>query len=151
MSFVSNGNMFSRCIDCFIHCSTSHMLLIIIDISSMIMTCAFLRCSMTLLNSGRIDKYLHVGIQNAMCTIMAVELKWNVATHVVLNNNTFLPSNWKCYVMYFIKKVLPLPCVPMIMCKLFGFSIMECNIFFCSSFNCMMEMHVTNMCCEGWK
>jgi len=130
MSFVSNGDMFSRCIDCFSHCSTLHMLLIIIYISSMIMTFAFFRCSMTLLDSGRIKKYLHVGIQNAMHTIMIVELKWNVATHVILNNNIFWPSNWKCYVMYFIRKVLPLPCVPMIMCKLFGFSIMECNIFF---------------------
>jgi hypothetical protein len=75
MSFVSNGNMFSNCIDWFSHCSTTHnLLLVIIDILLMIMTCLFLRCSMTLLGSWRMDKYLCVKIQNAMCAVVGAQL-----------------------------------------------------------------------------
>ncbi len=78
-----------------------------------------------------------------------MEFKRNAATPIIANNNTFLRSNYKCCVMYFIKKVLLLPNVLAIICKPCGFSITECNTFFCSSFNHMMEMCVSNMCCEG--
>ncbi len=91
MSFVSNGNMFSNCIGWFSHCSTTHnLLLVIIDILLMIMTCLFfLRCSMTLLGSWRMDKYLCVKIQNAMCTVIAIEFKQSVITLVVADNSIF--------------------------------------------------------------
>jgi hypothetical protein len=54
------------------------------------------------------DKYFHVGIWNVVCTLVVVELKQSAIAHVIVNNNIFLPSNWKCCVMYFIKKGLPL-------------------------------------------
>jgi len=133
MSFVSNGNMFSRCIDCFSHCSTTHnLLLVIIDILLMIMTCLFLKCSMTLLGSWRMDMYFYVKIQNAMCTVIAIDLKQCVITLVVIDNNSiFLPSNWKfCVVYNFIKNFFPLPSVLRIICKPFGFSVMEWKVFF---------------------
>jgi hypothetical protein len=132
MSFVSNRNMFSRCIDCFSHCSTTHnLLLVIIDILLMIMTCLFLRCSMTLLGSWTMDKYPCVKIQNAMCVVVVIELKQNVITLVVTDNNIFLPSNWKCCVVYnFIKNFFPLPSLLMIICKPFGFLVMEGKVFF---------------------
>jgi hypothetical protein len=94
--------MFSKCIDCFSGCSTTHnMLLVIIDISSMIMTCIVLKHSMIALGSGRIDKYLRVGIRNVVDTVVVMEFKRSDATHVIANNSTFLPNNCKCYVMYF--------------------------------------------------
>ncbi len=61
--FVSNGDMFSRCIDYFNCYSTSHnMSLIIIHFSSMFITCAFFKHSITLLGLRRMDKYPCVGI-----------------------------------------------------------------------------------------
>jgi hypothetical protein len=36
--------------------------MVIIDVSSMTMTCAFLKCFMILLGSRSMDKYFHVGI-----------------------------------------------------------------------------------------
>ncbi len=61
--FVLNGDMFSRFIDCFSCFSITHnMLMVIIDVSSMTMTCAFLKCFMILLGSRSMDKYFHVGI-----------------------------------------------------------------------------------------
>jgi hypothetical protein len=129
MSFVSNGNMFSRCIDYFNHCSTTQLVVGHHWHLVMFMTCLFLKCSMTLLGSWRMDKYLCVKIQNAMCIVVAIELKWSVIT-LVANNNIFLPSNWKCCVAYnFINNFFPLPSVPMIICKHFGFSIMEWKVF----------------------
>jgi hypothetical protein len=108
MSFVSNGNMFLKCIDCSSRCSTTHILLVIIDISSMIMTCVFFRCFMTLLGSKRMDKYFHVGIWNVLCMLMVVGFKQSAITFVITDNSAFFPSNWKCCVMYFITKILPL-------------------------------------------
>jgi hypothetical protein len=135
--FVLNGNLFSRFIDCFSCCSIEHkILMVIIDISSMTMTCAFLKCSMILLGSRRMDKYLHVGIWNVVCIVMAVEFKWSAITPMVVNNNAFLPSNWK-HVIYFLNKVFPLRGVLVTICKPYGFSI--------------MEMCVSNVCCRGLK
>ncbi len=134
--------MFSRCIDCFNHCSTTHnMLVVIIDILSMIMTCAFFKRSMTTLVSRRIDKYPRVGIWNIVCTVVVVEFKWNVIVHIVANNSTFLSSNYNYFVMYFIKKIATIRCA-CDKCKPWGFLVMECNFIFCSSFNYMMEMCV---------
>jgi hypothetical protein len=98
--------------------------MVIIDISSMTMTCAFLKCSMILLGSRRMDKYLHVGIWNVVCIVMAVEFKWSAITPMVVHNNAFLPSNWK-HVMYIKMKVLPLRGVLVTICEPYGFSIME--------------------------
>jgi len=88
--FVLNWDMFSRFIDCFNCCSITHnMLMVIIDVSSMTMTCAFFKCSMILLGSRRMDKYFHVGTWNVVCILMVVEFKWNATTPMVVNNNTF--------------------------------------------------------------
>lgn len=98
-----NWNMFSRFIDCFSCCSITHnMLMVIIDVSSITMTCAFLKCSMILLGSRRMDKYFHVETWNVVCILMVVEFKWNATTPMVVNN-TFCPSNWKFCVIYFKK------------------------------------------------
>ncbi len=119
MSFILNGNMFSKCIHYFNYCLTTHnMLLIIINISSTIMTYVFLKHFITFLSLRRMDKYLHVGIWNALCIIMIMELKWNVIAPMVVDSNAFFPNNWKCCVMYFIKKdVLSLPTTTMTICK----------------------------------
>jgi hypothetical protein len=53
------------------------------------MTCAFLKCSMILLGSRKMDKYFHVGTWNVVCILMVVEFKWNATTPMVVNNNTF--------------------------------------------------------------
>lgn len=107
MSFILNGDMLSKCIHYFNCCSTRHnMLLVIINISPMIMTCVFLKHFMTFLSLGRMENYLHVEIRNALCIIVIMELKWNVATPMVVDSNTFLPNNWKCCVMYFYKEKL---------------------------------------------
>lgn len=101
--FVLNWNMFSRFIDWFSCCSITHnMLMVIIDVSPMTMTCAFLKCSMILLGSRRMDKYFHVETWNVVCILMVVEFKWNATTPMVVNN-TFCPSNWKFCVIYFKK------------------------------------------------
>ncbi len=136
--FVLNGDMLSRFIDCFSCCSIAHnMLMVIIDDSSTTMTCAFLKCSMILLSSRRMDKHLHVGIWNVVCIVLAIEFKWSAITPMVVNNNTFLPSNWKFCVNYFKKKFLPLWGVFVTICKPYGFSI--------------MKMCMSNVCCEGLK
>ncbi len=86
-TFFLNQNMFSKCIGCFSGCSTTHnMLLVIIDISSMIMTCVFLKQIMITFGSWRIDKYLHVGIWNVVDSVMVVEFKRSNATPVIANN-----------------------------------------------------------------
>jgi hypothetical protein len=45
-----------------------------------------------------------------MYTVVVVELKWSVIVHIVADNNTFLSSNYKCCVMYFIKKIAFIRC-----------------------------------------
>jgi hypothetical protein len=86
------------------------MLLGIIDISSMIMTCVFFKHSMITLGSGRIDKYLRVGIRNVVDIVVVVEFKRSDATPIIANNSTFLPNNSKCCVMCFIKKNVTIKC-----------------------------------------
>lgn len=89
ISFVwKDWNVFSRHIVYLEHSSTVHnMLLVIIDISSMMMTFVDLSFCMTLWGS----KYPCVAMQNAMCIVVAMELKQNVVMLIVTNNNTFLP------------------------------------------------------------
>ncbi len=75
-SFVSNGDVSTTNIACFKRCSTmQNMLLIIVDISFIMMTFAIFCFSMTLFSLGKIDKYLCIGMQNAMCTIVVAEHK----------------------------------------------------------------------------
>jgi hypothetical protein len=76
MSYILNGGMFLKCIHYFNYSSTTHnMLLVIINISSTIMTHAFLKHFMLFLRLGMLDKYLCVEIQNALCIIVIMELK----------------------------------------------------------------------------
>ncbi len=105
------------------------MLLVVMDISSIIMKFAIFSFFMTLLGVGRIDKYPCTGMWNVMCTIITMEHKKSVIVFIIADNNTFLPSVWKCCVMYFTKKVFPLPTVVVKTCKLCGFSIKEWNLF----------------------
>jgi hypothetical protein len=85
-------NVFSRHIVYLKHSSTMHnMLLIIIDISSMMMTFVDLKFCMTLWGSKGTNKYPCVAMQNAMCNVVAMELKQNVVLPIVTNSNTFLP------------------------------------------------------------
>jgi hypothetical protein len=66
-SFVSNGNFYAIDITYFKCCSIMQsMLLVIMDISSIMMTFAIFSFSMTLLGSGRIDKYPHTRMRNVM-------------------------------------------------------------------------------------
>jgi hypothetical protein len=75
-SFVSNGDVSTMDIPCFKHCSTSQsMLLVIMKISSIMTTFAIFSFSMTLLGLGRIGKYPHIRMRNAMCIIVSVEHK----------------------------------------------------------------------------
>jgi hypothetical protein len=127
-SFVSNGDVSTINIVCFKHCSTTQStLLVIMDISSIMMTFAIIFIFMTLLGLRTIDKYLHTGMWNVMCTIITMEHKQSAYVLVVVDNNTFLPSVWKCCVMYFTKKKIPLPNVLVKTCRPCGFSIMEWN------------------------
>ncbi len=123
MSYILNGDMFSKCIHYFNYCSTTHnMLLVIINISSTIMTCVFLKHFMIFPILGMMDKYLCVGIRNPLCIMVIMEFKWNVATPMVVDSSTFLPNNWKFCVMYFIMKdILSLPTTTMTNCKPFEF------------------------------
>jgi len=121
--------------------------LIVLVIIQLHITCCW--ASLSWLGLGRMDKYLHVGIQNVVCTIVVVELKQSVVALLIVDNNTFLSSNWKHCVIYFINFFLLLLSVHVRICKPFGFLVMECNTFFCSSFNYTIEMCVPNMCCEG--
>jgi hypothetical protein len=145
MSFVSNGNMFSRCIDYFCHCSTTQLVVghhwhFINDYDMFVFEVFY-----DIISSWRMDKYLCVKIQNAICIVVAIEFKWSVITLVIADNNIFLPSNWNfCVVYNFIKNFFPLPSVPMIICRPFGFLVMEW-IFNYSLFNCMMEMCMLNV------
>jgi hypothetical protein len=51
------------------------MLLIIVDISFIMMAFAIFCFSMTVFGLGKIDKYPHTRMQNAVCTIVVVEHK----------------------------------------------------------------------------
>jgi hypothetical protein len=94
MSFILNGDMLSKCIHYFNCCSTTHnMLLVIINISSMIMTCAFLKRSMTFISLGRMEKYLHIGIRNALCII------------VIWSSNEMLQHLWLLIVVHFYQTI----------------------------------------------
>jgi len=107
------------------------------------------RFSMTLLGSRRIDKYPHIRMWNVVCTAVGMEHKQSVVVPIVADNNTFLLSVWKCYVMYFPKKVFPLLNVHVKTCNHCGFSIMEWN-FCCSWFNCIIERFVSNVCFKSF-
>jgi hypothetical protein len=91
------------------------------DISSIMTTFAIFSFSMTLLSSEKIDKYPCTRMWNAMCAVIDVEHKQSVVMPVVANNNMFLPSVWKCCVMYFTKNVFPLLGVSIKMCNPCGF------------------------------
>jgi hypothetical protein len=75
-SFVLNEDVSTIDIACFKHCSTTQsMLLVIMNISSIMMTFAIFNFSMTLLGLGRIEKYPHTKMRNAMCIVVVVEHK----------------------------------------------------------------------------
>ncbi len=70
------------------------------------------------------------------------------SSHVVVNNNTLLPWNWKCCVMYFINKILLLLGMLVMICKPCEYSTMECNISFVHHLIAWWKC-VLNICCEG--
>jgi hypothetical protein len=75
-SFVSNGDVSIIDIACFkCYSPTQSMLLVIMDISSIMTTFVIFSISMTLLGSGKIEKYPCTRKQNAMCNVVVVEHK----------------------------------------------------------------------------
>lgn len=72
--------------------------------------------------------YSGSGVQTMCCS-----------SHIVIANSTLLPWNWKCYVMYFINKILLL---------LIGYSTMEHNICFVHHLIAWWK-RVSNICCES--
>jgi len=148
-SFFSNGDVSTIDIACFKHCSTTqNMLLIILGISSIMTTFAIFTFSMTLLSSGKIDKYPCTGMRNAVCTVIDVEHKQSVVMLVVVDKNMSFPRVWKCCVMNFTKKVFPLLGVSIKMCNPCG--IMEWSTFCYSWFNCIIERFVSNVCFKNF-
>jgi hypothetical protein len=57
------------------------------DISSIMTTFTIFCFSMTLISSGKIDKYPCTRMRNAMCTVIVVEHKQSVVMLVVADNN----------------------------------------------------------------
>jgi hypothetical protein len=56
-------------------CCSTTQIMIIMDISSIMMAFSIFSFSMTLLGLGRINKYPCTGMQNVMCSIVAMEHK----------------------------------------------------------------------------
>jgi hypothetical protein len=98
---------------------------------------------MMALGSGRIDKYLYVGIRNVVDTVVVVEFKRSDATLVIVNNSILLANNCKCCVMYLFFK-MSLSYVHVIICKPCGVSIMECKHLFLF----IIELHDGNVCAK---
>jgi hypothetical protein len=98
---------------------------------------------------GQISLYWN--LKHSVLYIVAVEFKQSVATLISANNNTFLQTNYKCCVMYFIKKHLLLPNVLVIVYKPCEFSLTECNTFFVNHliawWKCVCQIYVVKV----WK
>ena len=102
------------------------------DILSMMISYDVFILLSILLDLIRQDKYFWVGIRNVVCTVFVVLLNHRTIAPVVPNSNIVLPSNWKYRVMYFMKKLLLLPRVPVRTCRSFGVAIMESKMPSCS-------------------
>jgi hypothetical protein len=68
--------------------------------------------SRILFDFGRQDRYPRVGIRNVVCTVFAVLLNRRAVAPVVPDSKIVLPFSWRYWVMYLMKKLLPLPGVP---------------------------------------
>ena len=84
-------------------------------------------------------------MRNVVYIVFAVLLSLHATASVVPNSKTILLSDSRYWVMYFMKKFLPLPGVLVRTCSLFGFANMESRTPFCSSMRIMSDMCKSKM------
>jgi hypothetical protein len=71
-------------------------------------------------------------MQNVVCSVFAILLNRRAAAPIVPDNKTVLLFDCRYWIMYFMKKLLPLPGVPVRTCRPFGFVIIKSRTLSCS-------------------